>query len=150
LKNKNTQIILFFLIFFSLYFIYASFFSGYKDIKNYNDVEIVIESPKNVYYWGEPIPIKITAKNIGKETFTYSSSEPVYDLIIRKGVWHNPEGFWILSQNTTIDIPTEIILQPGEEQVLIDTVWKPEKQYLFADVTFKFGDGEYETGIKLK
>jgi len=137
----------------------------YKDERSYNDIRIITESPKKIYKLGESIPVKVTVRNDGEKAFIFNTTSkpinndsvvtslglseprPVYDLVVRMGVWDKPEGFWILSQNVEEPVPTEIILQPHETRVLIETVWKPEKPLLFLGISIRFADIEFPTGI---
>ena len=36
---------------------------------------------------------------------------------------------------------------PGETRILIDTIWRPEKGYLFADIFIRFADTEFVTRL---
>ena len=151
-----------------LFLLGSMMFKEYSDERSYNDIRIITESPKKIYKWGESIPVKVTVRNDGENVFVFNTTgkpinidpkvtslglsepRPVYDLVVRMGVWNEPEGFWILSQNIKKPLPTEIILQPHETRELIETVWEPEKPFFFVDIFVRFADFEFPTGIEVE
>lgn len=140
----------------------------YKDRRNYNNIHIITESNKRNYAVGRSIPIKISVINNSGKPFVFDTEKrrnekealekeqlPVYDLIFTGYVVDKAgkvkDYFWSWSKNTKDLIITEIILEPTEKKVLIETVWEPPKvRFIQGGFKVRFADFEFPTGIRIK
>jgi|GEM_PF-4862944 len=140
----------------------------YMEEHTYNSVTITLTSTKRIHAAGAAIPVKVVIRNNSKQTVSIttqnrplkdnpsgsssglSEPRPVYDLVIRKGSWHKPEGYWLWSEMQREQPPSTLTIGPGDSKVLIDTIWQPEKRYLFADVFIRFADTEFVTRLGIE
>ena len=139
----------------------------YVEEHNYGDLKISVESTKRVHSRGSSIPLRVLVTNQSDEIYTFdtdkkplrgdsvsdsglSDPRPVYDVVVRMGVWHKPEQFWIWSQNSGEAPSSKIVLQPHETKLLLDTVWQPSKPHLYVSVFVRFADIEYPTRIEVE
>jgi hypothetical protein len=138
---------------------------GYTEAHNYENVTITLTSTKRIHAVGAAIPLKVQFRNNSNQPVSFSTRNkplkdnpsgsssglteprPVYDLVVRKGVWHKPEGYWLWSEQQKEQAPSTVTIGPGETLVLIDTIWQPEKPYLFADFFIRFADNEFVTRL---
>lgn len=142
--------------------------NNYRDRKNYNNIHIITESDKRYHPVGCPIPIKLTVINNSGKPLIYKTKErrkekkalateqlPAYDLIFSGYVVDktgNLEDYhWYWSKHTKDVIVTEIILEPKEKAVLIETIWEPPKiRFIQGGFKIRFADFEFPTGIRIE
>lgn len=115
--------------------------------RRYNQVGITIETPKDRYPYGQPVPVRVRLTNLtdapltldtaGKPLLTDPPStregleepRPVYDLVVvgrtyqGGGVWR--DEVWLWSRTTPTPPPSRLTLAPRETRMVIDTVWYP-------------------------
>jgi len=138
---------------------------GYTEEHPYDNVTVIVKSTKRIHAAGVAIPVKVMVRNDSSHAVSFTTRDrplkdnpsgsssglseprPVYDLVVRKGVWHKPEGYWLWSEQQKEQAPGTVTIGPGETKILIDTIWQPEKRYLFADVFIRFADTEFVTRL---
>lgn len=138
---------------------------GYTEEHPYDNVTVIVKSTKRIHAAGVAIPVKVMVRNDSSHAISFTTRDrplkdnpsgsssglseprPVYDLVIRKGSWHKPEGYWLWSDLQKEQPPNTVTIGPGDTKVLIDTTWQPEKSYLFADVFVRFADTEFVTRL---
>lgn len=137
----------------------------YSEEHTHNDVTIIVESTKRIHAVGDAVPVKVMVRNNSNHAVSFTTRNkplknnpsgssgglaeprPVYDLVVRKGSWRKPEGYWLWSTLQNEQPPETVTLGPGETKLLIDTIWKPEKRYLFANFFVRFADTEFGTRL---
>lgn len=137
----------------------------YTEEHAYNDVTIIVVSTKRIHAMGDAVPVKVMVRNNSNHTVSFTTRDkplknnpsgsssglseprPVYDLVIRKGSWRKPEGYWLWSELQKDQPSDTVTIGPSETKVLIDTIWQPEKRYLFANIFVRFADTEFGTRI---
>ena len=139
---------------------------GYTEEHTYQNVTLIVASTKQIHAAGDAIPVKVTIKNNSNQSVSFTTRNrplkekpsgssaglaeprPVYDLVIRKGSWRKPDGYWLWSDVQKEQPPPDTLtIGPGKTEVLIDTSWQPEKRFFFADFFLRFADREFVTRL---
>ncbi|HEU4769629.1 MAG TPA: hypothetical protein VFS77_19840 [Pyrinomonadaceae bacterium] len=139
---------------------------GYTEEHTYQNVTLIVASTKQIHATGDAIPVKVMIRNNSNHPVSFTTRNkplkekpsgssaglaeprPVYDLVIRKGSWRKPDGYWLWSEvHKEQRPPGTFTIGPGKTEVLIDTSWQPEKRYFFADFFVRFADREFVTKL---
>lgn len=76
----------------------------------------------------QPITIRFTVKNDGKQTIVYDRKDkPVVDILV--GHRDNPAMRWSSEKPLTSEL-TRLELKPGESRIL-EMIWAPSEEYKF-------------------